>query len=70
MAGCSVSDRLEDIWGILESLVFCCKEGGCSSSEISQEVACEVLMKYGSKSGLKWNQREEFMEERIGGLDI
>ena len=44
--------------------------GGCSSSERPQEVAHDVLLNYGSKSGFKWKQMEELMEERIVGLDI
>ena len=30
----------------------------------------EDLLKPGKKDGFKWNQREEFMEDRIGSLDI
>ena len=70
VAGCGVLDSLEDIWSILKCLVFGYKVGGCNSVEIPQEVSHEVLLKYVSKSGLKWNHREEFTEECIGGLDI
>ena len=68
--GCGVLDVLEDIWGILESLTFGCKVVGCSSLEIPQEIFHEVLLKSGIKHGFKWKQREEFMEERIGVLNI
>ena len=57
--GCGVSDSLEDMWGILESLVFGCKVCWFISSVRPQEVAHEVFMKYGSKYELKWNHMEE-----------
>ena len=44
--------------------------GGCSILERLQEVANEALVNYGSNTGSKCNYREEFMEERIGDLDI
>ena len=58
------------MWGILYSMVFCCKLGVYSSSERPQKVAHEVLLKFRSKSGFKWKQRGEFTEERIDGPDI
>ena len=70
MHGCVILDILEDIWDILEILVFFCKVGECIISEIIQEVAREVLLKSGSKSGFKWNHRVELMEELIVSLDI
>ena len=70
VAECGILDILEDIWGILESLLFGCKLGGCGSSERPQEVSHEVLLKSDSKYRFKWKQREDFMEERIDSLDI
>ena len=50
--------------------MFGCKVGGCHILEILKEVAHEALLNYGSKTGFKFNHREEFVEERIFGLDI
>ena len=58
VSGSGVLYSLENMWGILESLVFGCKVCGCIRSEIPQEVAREVLLKSGSKSGFKWKQRK------------
>ena len=53
VAGCGVSYILEDIWGILESLVFGCKLVGCSISEIPQDVVHGVLLNSNRTSGFK-----------------
>ena len=47
-----------------------CTVGECIISKRLQKVAHESLLKSGRKSGFKWKQMEEFMEERICGLDI
>ena len=38
--------------------------------DIPKEVTHEIMLNSDNKNRLKWKQREEFMEYRIGGLDI
>ena len=53
VAGCGFYDSLEDIWGILLSMLFGCKVGVYSGLKRLQEVDREDLLKFISKSGFK-----------------
>ena len=55
---------------ICEILVVVFKVDGCSRTDILQEDLHKAPHDLGSKTWSEWKQREEFMEEVIGGLNV